>query len=178
MKLTNSQPGATSENVAKDFNVSRQQQDEFAVESYRRAELAQKSGWFDDEIVPISVKKDGKDIVIARDEIRWGTNYEGISKLRPSFPEYGDTTHAGNASQVTDGKLASKQARTFITSKWCTLTSRKRRSCCYTPHETLESPRAEPANTRKVRWHRSRRSPTAYNGYWPSLRHTEASREI
>lgn len=95
--------GATSENVAREFQISRQKQDEFAVESYRRAEFAQKSGWFEDEIVPIKVKKDGEDIVIARDEIRWGTTYEAISKLRPSFAEYGDTTHAGNASQVTDG---------------------------------------------------------------------------
>ena len=73
------------------------------MESYRRAELAQKIGWYDDEIVPIKVKKDGKEITIAEDEIRWGTTYEGIQKLRPSFPDYGDTTHAGNASQITDG---------------------------------------------------------------------------
>ncbi|OAP63755.1 hypothetical protein AYL99_02982 [Fonsecaea erecta] len=95
--------GATSENVAREFNVSRQRQDEYAVESYRRAEVAQKSGWFEDEIVPITVKKDGKDITVSRDEIRWGTTYDGIKNLRPAFPEYGDTTHAGNASQVTDG---------------------------------------------------------------------------
>lgn len=105
-RLTNSPAGATSENVAREFHISRQQQDEFAVESYRRAELAQKSGWFGDEIVPISIKKDGADSIITRDEIRWGTTYENIRKLRPSFPEYGDTTHAGNASQVTDGKYS------------------------------------------------------------------------
>ncbi|KAK5947009.1 hypothetical protein PMZ80_001155 [Knufia obscura] len=98
--------GATSENVASDFNITRHQQDEYAVESYRRAEHAQKQGWFDDEIVPITVRKDGKDVTIDHDEIRWGTTLEGISKLKPSFPEYGDTTHAGNASQITDGAAA------------------------------------------------------------------------
>ncbi|KAH0832810.1 hypothetical protein AYO21_00291 [Fonsecaea monophora] len=95
--------GATSENVAREFNITRQRQDEFAVESYRRAELAQKNGWFDDEIAPITVKKDGKDTTLARDEIRWGTTYDGIKNLRPAFAEYGDTTHAGNSSQITDG---------------------------------------------------------------------------
>jgi acetyl-CoA acetyltransferase len=96
--------GATSEIVAKEFDISRQRQDEYAVESYRRAEAAQKNGWFSDEIVPVTINKDGKEMVVDRDEIRWGTTYEGISKLRPAFPEYGDRTHAGNASQVTDGK--------------------------------------------------------------------------
>ena len=74
------------------------------MESYRRAELAQKEGWFEDEIVPIAVKTNDKDVTITRDEIRWGTTYEGISKLKPSFPDFGNTTHAGNASQITDGK--------------------------------------------------------------------------
>jgi acetyl-CoA acyltransferase 1 len=95
--------GATSENVAKDFNITRHKQDLYAVESYRRAEHAQKSGWFDDEVAPITVKKDGKDVVVSKDEIRYGTTYDGIAKLKPSFAEYGDTTHAGNASQITDG---------------------------------------------------------------------------
>lgn len=101
-------PGATSENVARDFSISRDRQDEFAVESYRRAELAQKNGWFSEEIAPIRVKKDGKEITISQDEIRHGTTFEGINKLKPSFPEYGDTTHAGNASQITDGKATDK----------------------------------------------------------------------
>lgn len=125
-KLTSVSPsGATSENVAREFNISRQQQDKFAVESYRRAEHAQKSGWFDDEIVPISVKKDGTGTIIDRDEIRWGTTYENISKLRPSFPEYGDTTHAGNASQVTDGKHRNERATTNAPGNWYALTLHK-----------------------------------------------------
>lgn len=93
----------TSEIVAKEFNITRQQQDEYAIESYRRAELAQRSGWFDDEIVPISTQKNGEAATVTRDDIRWGTTYEKIKQLPPSFPEYGDTTHAGNASQLTDG---------------------------------------------------------------------------
>ena len=96
--------GGTSEIVAKDYNITRQQQDIYAVESFRRAEHAQRSGWFNDEIVPLTVQKDGKETTIIQDEIRWGTTYEGISKLKAAFPDYGDTTHAGNASQVTDGQ--------------------------------------------------------------------------
>lgn len=94
----------TSEIVAREFNITRQQQDEYATESCRRAELAQKSGWFDDEIVPISTKKDGKDVTVTRDDIRWGTTFEKINTLPPSFPEYGDTTNAGNASKLMDGR--------------------------------------------------------------------------
>lgn len=96
--------GSTAENVAKDFNIARRQQDEYGVESNRRAELAQKNGWFDDEIVPITIKRsNGKTTTLDRDEIRYGTTYEGIAKLKPAFPDYGDTVNAGNSSQLTDG---------------------------------------------------------------------------
>ncbi|KAK4541658.1 hypothetical protein LTR36_007802 [Oleoguttula mirabilis] len=99
--------GQTSENVGKDFNVTREQQDLYAAESYRRAEAAQKSGWFDDEITPITVKKDGKDVTLTRDEgIRPGTTFEGLNKIRPAFPDYGDRSTGGNSSQVTDGAAA------------------------------------------------------------------------
>ncbi|TKA67776.1 hypothetical protein B0A55_06872 [Friedmanniomyces simplex] len=98
--------GQTSENVARDFGISRQAQDEYAVVSNNRAEAAQKSGWFDDEIVPITTHKGGKEIVVDKDEIRHGTTYERLSKLRPSFPEYGDRSTAGNSSQITDGAAA------------------------------------------------------------------------
>lgn len=99
--------GQTSENVSRDFNVPRQLQDQYAVESYRRAEVAQKAGWFDDEIVPITVQRDGKEVTLTRDEgPRWGTTYDNISKLPPAFPEHGSTSHAGNSSQVTDGAAA------------------------------------------------------------------------
>lgn len=95
--------GSTAENVAKDFNINRRQQDEYGVESSRRAEHAQKSGWFDDEIVPITVRKNGESITLTHDEIKYGTTYEKIAKLKPAFPDYGDTVNAGNSSQLTDG---------------------------------------------------------------------------
>ncbi|KAK0912677.1 hypothetical protein LTS16_022196 [Friedmanniomyces endolithicus] len=98
--------GQTSENVARDFGISRQKQDEFALVSNNRAEAAQRAGWFDDEIVPITTHKDGKEIVVNKDEIRYGTTYERLSKLRPAFPEHGDRSTAGNSSQITDGAAA------------------------------------------------------------------------
>jgi acetyl-CoA acyltransferase 1 len=105
--------GQTSENVGSDFNVTREMQDRYAYESYRRAEEAQKAGWFDDEIVPITVKvkdpKTGeeKTITVTKDEgPRWGTTYEGLSKIRPAFPQFGNRSTGGNSSQVTDGAAA------------------------------------------------------------------------
>lgn len=102
--------GQTSENVGKDFDISREVQDRFAAESYRRAERAQKAGWFDDEIVPITTTikdpKSGeeKQVTLTRDEgPRWGTTYESLSKVRPAFPQFGDRSTGGNSSQVTDG---------------------------------------------------------------------------
>jgi len=105
--------GQTSENVGKDFDVTRESQDRYAAESYRRAEEAQKSGLFDDEITPITVKVkdpktgDVKEVTLTRDEgIRPGTTYEALSKIRPAFKEYGDRSTGGNSSQVTDGAAA------------------------------------------------------------------------
>lgn len=105
--------GQTSENVGKDFEISREEQDKYAAESYRRAEVAQKAGWFDDEITPITVKvkdpKTGeeKDVKLTKDEgPRWGTTFEGLSKIRPAFPDYGNRSTGGNSSQVTDGAAA------------------------------------------------------------------------
>lgn len=105
--------GQTSENVGKDFNVTREQQDRYAAESYRRAEVAQKAGWFDDEIVPIVTEvkdpKTGevKTVTVTRDEgPRYGTTFESLSKIRPAFPDFGDKSTGGNSSQVTDGAAA------------------------------------------------------------------------
>ena len=102
--------GQTSENVAKDFEISRESQDRFAAESYQRAERAQKAGWFDDEIVPFKTKvkdpKTGelKEVTLTKDEgPRYGTTFESLSKIRPAFPQYGDRSTGGNSSQVTDG---------------------------------------------------------------------------
>ena len=105
--------GQTSENVAKDFNISREQQDRFAAESYARAEKAQKEGWTVDEIVPITTTikdpKTGeeKQVTLSKDEgPRWGTTFEGLNKIRPAFPQFGNCSTGGNSSQVTDGAAA------------------------------------------------------------------------
>ncbi|KAF2719264.1 thiolase [Polychaeton citri CBS 116435] len=105
--------GQTSENVGKDFNITRELQDRYAAESYRRAEAAQKAGLFEDEIVPVktTVKdpKTGeeKEITVSADEgPRWGTTFESLSKIRPAFKEFGDKSTGGNSSQVTDGAAA------------------------------------------------------------------------
>lgn len=105
--------GQTSENVGKDFNISRELQDRFAAESYQRAERAQKAGWFADEIVPIQAEiKDPKTgemtkVILVNDEgPRYGTTFESLQKIRPAFPDFGDKSTGGNSSQVTDGAAA------------------------------------------------------------------------
>ncbi|OJI97266.1 hypothetical protein ASPVEDRAFT_24235 [Aspergillus versicolor CBS 583.65] len=105
--------GQTSENVGKDFNISRAQQDVYAAESFRRAEAAQKEGWFDDEIVPITTRvkdpKTGeeKSVTLSKDDgVRYGTTVDSLSKIRPAFPQFGDRSTGGNSSQVTDGAAA------------------------------------------------------------------------
>lgn len=102
--------GQTSENVGKDFEITREMQDRYAAESYARAERAQKSGWFDDEIAPITATvKDPKtgeshQVKLTKDEgPRHGTTFESLSKIRPAFKEFGDRSTGGNSSQVTDG---------------------------------------------------------------------------
>lgn len=110
----NTQPmGQTSENVAAQFNISREQHDKFAAASFQKAERAQKAGWFKDEIIPIKTQirdpKTGevKTIVVDRDDgIRYGTTAEGLAKIRAAFPQWGGKTTGGNASQVTDGAAA------------------------------------------------------------------------
>jgi acetyl-CoA acetyltransferase family protein len=105
--------GQTSENVAADFGISREAQDRYSAESYQRAENAQRQCWFDDEIVPITVKvRDDKtgeerEVTLTRDEgPRWGTTYEGLAKVRPAFPQWGGRSTGGNSSQLTDGAAA------------------------------------------------------------------------
>lgn len=105
--------GQTSENVGRDFNISRELQDRYAAESYKRAEAAQKGGYFNDEIVPFTTKvidpktKEEKEVTLTKDEgPRWGTTFESLSKIRPAFPKFGDKSTGGNSSQVTDGAAA------------------------------------------------------------------------
>ncbi len=95
--------GQTAENVAEKWQISRDQQDEFAVASQNKAEAAQKAGRFADEIVPFTVKTRKGDIVVENDEyIRHGANLESLQKLRPAFTKEGSVT-AGNASGINDG---------------------------------------------------------------------------
>lgn len=97
--------GLTSENVAEKFKIPRDVQDQMAAESHAKAARAQENGWFESEIVPITVTDPatGKSVVVKTDEgIRKGTTAESLSSLGPSFKKAGTTT-AGNSSQLTDG---------------------------------------------------------------------------
>jgi acetyl-CoA C-acetyltransferase len=95
--------GNTAENVAKQWQITRQQQDEFAVASQNKAEAAQKAGRFKDEIVPFTVKGRKGDIVIDADEyIKAGVTVDSVSKLRPAFDKEGTVT-AASASGINDG---------------------------------------------------------------------------
>ncbi|MBR9763421.1 MAG: acetyl-CoA C-acetyltransferase [Rhodobacteraceae bacterium] len=95
--------GQTAENVANQWQISREQQDEFAVASQNKAEAAQKAGKFADEIVPFTVKTRKGEIVVDQDEyIRHGATLEAMQKLRPAFTKDGSVT-AANASGINDG---------------------------------------------------------------------------
>ncbi len=99
--------GTTAENVAKQYGVSRSQQDEFAVASQNKAEAAQKAGKFKDEIVPVMIpQRKGDAIAFAADEfIKSGATLESLAGLRPAFSKDGSVT-AGNASGINDGAAA------------------------------------------------------------------------
>ena len=98
--------GQTAENVAEKFEISRDNQDQFAVTSQNRAEAAQKSGRFKDEIVPVTVSSRKGDVIVDSDEFpRHGTTIESLQKLRPAFVKTGSVT-AGNASGINDGAAA------------------------------------------------------------------------
>ena len=98
--------GNTAENVAQKYQITRQQQDEFAVGSQNKAEAAQKSGRFKDEIAPVTVKSRKGDVVVDTDEYpRHGTTLDAVGKLRPAFAKDGTVT-AGNASGINDGAAA------------------------------------------------------------------------
>lgn len=99
--------GITAENIVKEYKLSRQEQDEFAVISQNRAEAAIKAGKFKDEIVPVSIpQRKGDPVVVDTDEYpRFGANVEGMAKLRPAFKKDGSVT-AANASGINDGAAA------------------------------------------------------------------------
>jgi acetyl-CoA acyltransferase len=107
--------GLATENVARKYEVSREEQDEFALQSHRRAAEAQDAGKFDDEIVPLKVefeelngrgKKERREVTFEKDEgVRRDSSSEALAKLRPAFHIKGTIT-AGNSSQMSDGAAA------------------------------------------------------------------------
>ena len=98
--------GNTAENVAKQYQITRGQQDEFAVASQNKAEAAQKAGKFKDEIVPVTIKGRKGDTVVDTDEYpKAGVTLDSIAKLRPAFEKDGTVT-AANASGINDGAAA------------------------------------------------------------------------
>ena len=98
--------GITAENVAKKFNISRTEQDEFALASQNKAEAAQKAGKFKDEILPVEItSKKGSTFFDSDEYIKHGSTLDGLSALRPAFSKDGSVT-AGNASGLNDGAAA------------------------------------------------------------------------
>jgi len=95
--------GTTAENVAKQWQITREQQDAFAVASQNKAEAAQAAGKFKDEITPVTISTRKGDVVVADDEyIKKGVTLESVAKLRPAFSKDGSVT-AANASGINDG---------------------------------------------------------------------------
>ncbi|KAK9254584.1 Thiolase, N-terminal domain-containing protein [Lipomyces tetrasporus] len=97
--------GNCAENTAKNYGLSREDQDNYAMESYRRAIYAQENGLFSEEIVPIEITSRGKTIVVAEDEEPKSVNLDKLPTLRPVFDQKGTVT-AGNASPINDGASA------------------------------------------------------------------------
>ena len=98
--------GTTAENVARQWQLTREEQDAFAVASQNKAEAAQKAGKFRDEIVPVIIKGRKGDTIVDQDEyIRPGTTLDSVQKLRPAFDKDGTVT-AANASGINDGAAA------------------------------------------------------------------------
>lgn len=100
--------GCTGEVVSERFNVSREEQDEYALNSHRKAAAAIKAGHFKDEIVPVEIpQRKGSPIVFDTDEtVREDTSLEALAKLKPAFRKEGGTVTAGNAPPVNDGASA------------------------------------------------------------------------
>ena len=98
--------GTTAENVARQWQITREEQDQFAVASQNKAEAAKKAGKFKDEIAPVTIKTRKGETVVSEDEyIRDGATYDSLVKLRPAFEKDGTVT-AGNASGINDGAAA------------------------------------------------------------------------
>mmetsp|Transcript_50150 Transcript_50150/g.60527 ORF Transcript_50150/g.60527 Transcript_50150/m.60527 type:complete len:403 (-) Transcript_50150:80-1288(-) len=99
--------GMCAEKCATDYNISRDDQDAYAVESYNRARDAQARGYFDEEIAPVSIpQRRGDDVVVSADEEPTGVDLDKLPKLRPAFLKDGGTVTAANASSLNDGAAA------------------------------------------------------------------------
>jgi len=99
--------GITAENVAQQFQLTRQMQDEFSLASQNKAEAAIKGGKFKDEIIPIIVKDRKGDVTVEQDEMpRFGSVIDNFTKLKPAFQKDAGTVTAGNASGINDGAAA------------------------------------------------------------------------
>ncbi|KAG8955452.1 hypothetical protein FRC04_008803 [Tulasnella sp. 424] len=129
--------GWTSENVANDFAVTREEMDQWAAASFQKASHAQLAGFFKSEIVPIEAfsgapeSKERTKITVTEDDgIRHGTTAESLSKIRSAFPQWGGKTTGGNASQITDGAAAvilmrrskAEELGLKVIAKWVTTT--------------------------------------------------------
>jgi acetyl-CoA C-acetyltransferase len=98
--------GVTAENVARQWQITREEQDRFAVASQNKAEAARKAGKFKDEIAPVTIKTRKGETVVSEDEyIREGVKYEDVAKLKPAFDKEGSVT-AANSSGINDGAAA------------------------------------------------------------------------
>lgn len=96
--------GTTAENVARQWQITREEQDKFAVASQNKAEAARKAGKFKDEITPVTIKGKKGDTVVEQDEyIKDGVTYDSVAKLRPAFDPKEGTVTAANASGINDG---------------------------------------------------------------------------
>jgi len=96
--------GCTAENVAKDFKITRQEQDEFSLNSHKKAEEAMNKGIFLEEIIPVFNNDEKNSLIIEHDEgIRKGQKIEDLAKLKPYFEKVTGTVTVGNSSQITDG---------------------------------------------------------------------------
>lgn len=168
--------GWTSENVASDFNIIREEQDAFAAASFIKAEAAQKNGLFSKEIVPFTVlRKDGSSnqrvpVIITEDDgIRYGTTQEKLSKIKPAFPQWGNsTTTGGNASQITDGAAA-----VLLMSR---REAEKRGLRVLAKHVTTAVAGNDIPSNLKIAYVFFRCT-TTYHGRWPSIFHSHGIKE-
>ena len=107
--------GITAENICDQWGLTREELDKFAAVSQQKAEAAQKSGAFKDEIVPVEVKKKKETVIVDTDEgPRHGTTVETLAKLKPAFKKDGGKVTAGNSSGINDGAAADVVMRTGL----------------------------------------------------------------